>query len=186
MSCACPLCQKTDLTPVKLSYDLPALGCTSCGGVLLSLILYSDWRERHPNELPPKAARREGGDLEIEDTKNALLCPKCRGLMTKYRASADARNVLDLCAHCDEVWFDRGEWSQVEDLALSGQLTRVFSDRWQNDLRKADVAKRAEQRYREQLGDVFEEMSALRERLQDHPKAKEILAYLYTSQTMRR
>lgn len=186
MSAACPVCRKNDLSPVKLSYDLPALGCMSCGGVLLSLILYSDWRDRHPNERPA-SSRGEGAEAaEIDDTKNALLCPKCRGFMTKYRMRADASNVLDLCAHCDEVWFDRGEWSQVEDLALSGQLSRVFSERWQKDLRKAEFAQRAEQRYREQLGEDYEELAALRERLIGHPKAKEILAYLYTSQTVRK
>ena len=185
MSSRCPLCSQSELTPVKLSYDLPALGCMNCGGVLLSLILYSDWRERHPNELPPTSRTESPANPQVEDTKNALLCPKCRGFMTKYKMRADASNVLDLCAHCDEVWFDRGEWSQVEDLALSGQLSRVFTQKWQTDLRKAEVNQRAEKRYQEQLGEDYAELAALRERLRDHPKAKEILAFLYTSQTMR-
>ncbi len=183
MSAACPVCKKPELTPARLQSDLPALGCTGCGGILLSLVSYIDWRERHPDVELATGKAIEVPAAEVVDSKHALLCPKCRRLMTKYRLSADARNVLDLCAHCDEVWFDRGEWTQVEHLARSGQLSRVFSDRWQQQIRKGEAAQRAEDRYREQLGEDYEAMQELRNRLRKHPRAREILAYLYTSQT---
>lgn len=185
MSLSCPVCRNTELTPARLREDLPALGCTRCRGILLSLVVYVDWRDRHPEvQLNPGSAPAIPA-ADISDSRHALLCPKCRGLMTKYRLSADARNVLDLCAHCDEVWFDHGEWTQLESLAQSGQLSRVFSDRWQQQVRKSEAAQRAEQRYQEQLGADYEAMRELRDRLRRHPAAKEILAYLYTSQTSR-
>ena len=185
MSLTCPVCRSNELTPARLRDDLPAQGCTGCGGILLSLVTYVDWRDRHPEVHLAPGSTPNIPAAEVPDSRHALLCPKCRGLMTKYRLSADARNVLDLCAHCDEVWFDKGEWTQLEHLARTGQLSRVFSDRWQQQVRKSEAAQRAEQRYEEQLGSDYAEMRELRDRLRKHPAAKSILAYLYTSQTTR-
>lgn len=175
MSTTCPCCSDVILAPIRLQYDLPALGCSQCSGVLLSLLNYCHWRERH---LQSSVAADRINSADIEDSKRVLLCPKCGRLMSKYRLSANASNALDLCAHCDEVWFDQGEWTQVEGLAAAGQLGKVFTDFYQAALRRTEVEQRAEQRWREQLGDDYEAMRALREHLREHPQAAEILAYL--------
>ena len=81
------------------------------------------------------------------------------------------------------VWFDRGEWSLVEYLARSGQLAKVFDAKWQQRLREEQARRRAEDRWRGQLGEDYERARELRTWIALHPKGKELLAYLYLSQT---
>ena len=122
MASHCPHCKDRNLHPSRIETDLPALSCDGCGGSLLSLVAYRHWRENQPEQVQHAA---ESAVLdEVQDTSVALCCPKCRHFMTKFRVSADARNQIDLCVHCDEAWLDRGEWQLLDNLALAGRLTQ--------------------------------------------------------------
>lgn len=189
MSFECPSCEGSPLRPVRLEPSLPALGCGGCGGALLSLLSWREWRESNPeaSRAPARSTADGAGDsTEVDDSRSTLRCPKCSGFMTKYRFASDARNQIDLCARCDEVWLDDGEWAQLERFALAGQLAHVFTTPWQNRLRNEDAKRRAEERWREQFGDDYPRARELREWLAAHPKGRELLAYLYLSQTERR
>jgi Zn-finger nucleic acid-binding protein len=182
----CPSCAEQPLHPIRLGdADLPALGCAGCGGALLSLISYRDWRDRTGADASTEAANAGAPIGEVSDTQSALRCPKCRGLMTKYRFSSEARNQIDLCDHCDEVWLDHGEWELLGRFALSSQLAAVFTRPWQNRLRSEEAKQRAESRWASTLGDDYEHARELRGWLAGHPRGKELLAYLYLSQTER-
>lgn len=181
MSTACPSCVKRELEATTLDARLPALNCPECRGTLLSLIAYRDWRET--NAAPAHAARDVGEISDVADNIKLLRCPHCDCFMTKFRFSADAKNQIDLCNRCDAVWLDHGEWSLVEHLARSGQLAKVFDSKWQQRLREEQGRRRAEERWRAQLGDDYEKARELRTWLALHPKGKELVAYLYLSQT---
>ncbi len=181
MSLGCPLCPDRPLEPVRLENDLPAQGCANCGGSLLSLVSYRNWREHASPAAPDDAAGASRG--EVGDSASALRCPKCERIMTKYRFAADARNQIDLCAHCDEVWLDHGEWEMLERFAMVDKLAHVFTQPWQNRVR-SDAAKiRVEERWREKLGADYERARDMRAWLATHPNGKDLLAYLYLSQT---
>lgn len=180
----CPSCTEQTLQPIRLGdADLPALGCDACGGALLSLIGYRDWRDRTGAGAAGVTANTDAPPGEVSDTQSALHCPKCRGLMTKYRFSAEARNQIDLCNHCDEVWLDHGEWELLGRFAGTTQLAAVFTRPWQNRLRSEEARQRAETRWASTLGDDYGRARELRGWLAGHPKGKELLAYLYLSQT---
>jgi Zn-finger nucleic acid-binding protein len=183
----CPSCAGSTLGPVRLgNADLPALGCGACGGALLSLITYRDWRDRGGNPQASAAGtdRDSVEDVdEVRDTQSALRCPKCSRLMTKYRFSSETRNHIDLCAHCDEVWLDEGEWELLGRFALSGKLATIFTQPWQYRLRSEEAKLRAEARWAETLGDDYPRAREIRQWLSGHPKGREMLGYLYLSQT---
>jgi len=181
MSTSCPACAKAELRPVTLDDGLPAQACPDCQGTLLSLTDYRSWREHHA--APVRAVEGNDAASVVADSTLLLRCPHCKGFMTKFRFSADARNQLDLCDDCDAVWLDRGEWKLVEHLARNGQLAKVFDAPWQKRLRDEQVRRRAEERWRSQLGEDYEKALELRNWLTVHPKGKELLAYLYLSQT---
>lgn len=176
MASNCPHCAERSLIPSRIEAELPALSCEGCGGSLLSLVAYRHWREHQP-EQPALDGSDEALD-EVKDTSIALCCPKCRHFMTKFRVSADARNQIDLCVHCDEAWLDRGEWQLLDRLALAGKLTQVFTQPWQHRLRSTEAERRAEQLWSERLGDDYERAQALREWLRGNAQARHILAYL--------
>ncbi|MBN8741742.1 MAG: hypothetical protein BGP24_16735 [Lysobacterales bacterium 69-70] len=176
MASNCPHCKDRNLHPSRIEADLPALFCDGCGGSLLSLVAYRHWRENQPEHAPNDG---DGAALdEVQDTSVALCCPKCRHFMTKFRLSADARNQIDLCVHCDEAWLDRGEWQLLDRLALAGRLTQVFTQPWQNRVRSAEAERRAEQLWSERLGANYARAQELREWLRGNAQARDILAYV--------
>lgn len=176
MAINCPRCKERSLNHSRIEADLPALSCDGCGGSLLSLLTYRHWRESQPDEDESHSSAHELA--EVQDTSIALCCPKCRHFMTKFRVSADAGNQIDLCVHCDEAWLDRGEWQLLDQLALSGRLTQVFTQPWQNRVRSTEAERRAEQRWSERLGADYARARELREWLRDSASARDILAYV--------
>jgi Zn-finger nucleic acid-binding protein len=180
MSTRCPSCENAQLHPVRLEHDLPALGCPTCGGALLALVSYRNWRE---HSGPAQAAAQVAPPGAVANSESALRCPKCTRFMTKYRFAADTRNQLDLCSHCDEVWLDDGEWELLESFAIADKLTHVFGNPWQTRVRTQEVQRRAEERWKEKLGDDYERAREIRTWLESHPLARDVLAYLYLSQT---
>ncbi len=179
----CPSCSDQTLAPILLDgADLPALGCSGCGGALLSLVIYRDWRDRTDGAID-SAPAEPATAAEVSDTQSALRCPKCSGFMTKYRFSNEASNQIDLCSHCDEIWLDHGEWELLGRFALSTQLAAVFTRPWQHRLRSDAARQRAESRWRDTLGADYERAREIRGWLTGHPHGKQLLAYLYLSQT---
>ncbi|MBK6728404.1 MAG: zf-TFIIB domain-containing protein [Xanthomonadales bacterium] len=181
MSTPCPSCTSSQLHATALADQLPAESCPDCRGAMLSLIHYRDWRDAHA--APEESVTDAGEASHVDDNKAMLRCPRCNGFMTKFRFSADAANHIDHCDRCDLVWLDHGEWRLVEQLARSGQFAKVFDATWQKRLREEQAKRRAELRWREQLGDDYARAKELRGWLAGHPRGKELLAYLFLSQT---
>ncbi len=150
----CPDCNNPPLRHTLLSDDLPAHACGSCDGVLLSLVAYRAWRDHHgPPEPTPPAV---DASVEVDEAQSARTCPKCRGLMTRYRIASQVSNRLDYCPRCEEVWLDDGEWALVEELARSGHLAAVFTQPWQARVRRELSAGQAQAQLRDILGDDWD------------------------------
>src|SRR4030095_9942753 len=102
----CPRCKVSALEPTMIEQYLPAMGCNTCHGSLVSLLYYRHWAETQnvPSERPPLPSA-----VETVDTTKAIMCPKCSRLMTKYKLTGGVKNRVDVCATCDEAWLDGGE-----------------------------------------------------------------------------
>jgi Zn-finger nucleic acid-binding protein len=129
----CPHCKTPDLKPTMIEEGLPAMGCGTCHGSLVSLLYYRHWAETQ------KAPSGEPGDaaaaLETTDTLTAITCPKCARMMAKYKLTGRVSNRLDVCSTCDEAWLDGGEWELLEALQLSLKMPAIFTDAWQRRIR---------------------------------------------------
>ena len=134
----CPRCKTPDLKPTMIEEDLPAVGCASCQGSLVSLLYYRHWAE---TQKPPTDTTAEVTTITVEttDTTTALMCPKCSRLMMKYRLTGTVSNRLDVCSLCDEAWLDLGEWELLEALQLSHLMPSIFTDEWQRKIRREMV-----------------------------------------------
>lgn len=179
----CPSCQESELVASELQQGLPAHTCRSCHGSLLLLQNYRSWRATLEGAKVDASPDRADQAQATSESQGLLRCPSCRGFMTKYRFSSDTKNQVDLCAQCDAVWLDRGEWILVEHLARAGLLTRVFEAGWQAKLRQEEVRRRAEERWKVQLGDDYERAREIRNWLAGRDKSKELMAYLFLAQT---
>jgi Zn-finger nucleic acid-binding protein len=128
----CPKCKTDNLTPTKLEQDFPSMGCKSCQGTLISLIYYRDWAER--STLPLAIDQLELEQVEDNDSKVALTCPKCGRVMNRYRISDQHQNRLDMCFSCGEAWIDSGEWDLLKSLDLIKNLPVIFTESWQKKI----------------------------------------------------
>ncbi|HEU4625478.1 MAG TPA: hypothetical protein VFS52_11975 [Steroidobacteraceae bacterium] len=130
----CPHCQSSDLKPTMIEEYLPAMGCGSCHGSLVSLLYYRHWAETQKAPVGPPAKPVDA--VETTDTTTAIRCPKCTRLMTKYKLTGSVSNRVDVCATCDEAWLDGGEWELLEALQLSLKMPAIFTDAWQRRIRR--------------------------------------------------
>ena len=132
----CPHCQTAELKPTMIEEYLPAMGCGTCHGSLVSLLYYRHWAEtQKPAPQTPEAAKRVT-TLETTETTKAIMCPKCSRLMTKYKLAGGVSNRVDVCASCDEAWLDGGEWELLEELQLTHKMPAIFTDAWQRRIRE--------------------------------------------------
>jgi len=129
----CPHCQTADLKPTMIEEFLPAMGCSTCHGSLVSLLYYRHWAETQ--KVPADQARKPTSAVETVETTRAIMCPKCSRLMTKYKLAGGVTNRVDVCATCDEAWLDGGEWELLEALQLSLKMPAIFTDEWQRRIR---------------------------------------------------
>jgi Zn-finger nucleic acid-binding protein len=174
----CPVCKTPDLRPTMIEELLPSMGCEQCKGALVGLLYYRHWAENHKPECDMTAA--SAPSEAPEDTTNALRCPKCERIMTKYRLSGAVANRLDVCPTCDEAWLDGGEWELLEQLQLGDKLPSVFTDTWQRKLREESSERTRQDILRRTIGDEdAKKVEALRSWLNAHRAKSTILTYLY-------
>ncbi|MGR9053140.1 MAG: TFIIB-type zinc ribbon-containing protein [Gammaproteobacteria bacterium] len=174
----CPHCKDQTLKPTALAEGLPAETCARCGGALVSLLSYRVWIERNP--VAAQLAREQQSDsrVEADDTRTALNCPKCSGIMTKYRIASAADNKIDLCVRCNDVWLDDGEWELIQSLHLTGKLPEIFYDSWQKRIRKEQSEVLKEQKFKELLGDDYDEIVRIRDWIAGHEQRRTLLDFL--------
>jgi len=154
------------------------MGCPKCEGAVISLLYYRDWIERSAPIVNDDICTATVIE-EINETHSSLTCPKCKKIMSKYRISGNTNSRLDLCASCDEVWLDGGEWELLKSLELSLKMPTVFTEEWQRKLRKQASAEIREKRLLKIVdkNDV-EEIKRIREWLTNHPAKQEIMFFL--------
>ena len=174
----CPYCKTQPLKPIKLSADLPAASCLHCHGALVSLLSYRTWLDRHPVTEQLAADGQAGALVEAVDASLALSCPKCSGIMTKYRIAAGTENKIDLCVRCNEVWLDNGEWELIKSLELADKLPEILYDSWQKQIRKIQNHELKEQKFKELLGADYAEIVRIRNWIADHEQRRTLLDYL--------
>ncbi|GAA6133863.1 hypothetical protein NBRC116188_06520 [Oceaniserpentilla sp. 4NH20-0058] len=173
----CPSCKTTRLLPTKLEARLPAMGCKTCEGALLSLLYYRDWAEQ--GAVDEQATCSDDAAMEEHDSKIALNCPKCSRVMTKYSLAGDVGNRIDLCGNCDEAWLDRGEWALLKSLSLMTSATSIFTENWQRKVRKEKQDASRVARLRASVGSIDTEKAIeVKKWLDKAPHKATIIHYL--------
>ena len=85
----CPACRTSPLQPTKLDDGLLAHGCPQCSGALVAWLYYRDWAERQPQNDEPQA---QVAAEAASESQQALSCPKCAKLMSKFQISGTRAN----------------------------------------------------------------------------------------------
>ncbi|MET0081122.1 MAG: zf-TFIIB domain-containing protein, partial [Candidatus Thiodiazotropha lotti] len=146
-----------------------------CSGILISMLSYRAWLEEtlHQNINPAKEL------IEVDDTKHAMACPKCRNFMTKYRVSDKSKNRLDSCGSCGELWVDGGEWELLASLDLTKNISSILSQPWQKQIVLREADKKHEEKVLGILGEAdYMKVKDLKGWLSSHPEKEVIMRYL--------
>ncbi len=173
---SCPKCPTKVLSPTLLAAGLSAKGCRSCHGVLLDLLSYRAWSDL--SGIDTVDSNDKGSEVEVDDTRQAIVCPNCGALMTKYKISSEIDNKLDYCANCDEAWLDGSEWAQLADMGLRMNLGTIFTEPWQRRVRTDSAESNQEALRQEKYGEDYEKIIQFRDWLSAHPHREAILAIL--------
>jgi Zn-finger nucleic acid-binding protein len=118
----CPSCKNDKLIPSFLEGLFRAHTCSDCGGNWLLIEDYVAWKERNSEHSFVKEEA-----FEIDDAKNALLCPMTGTIMQKYKVSNSSEHRLDYSPSVGGVWLDKGEWQYLKEHNLAGSLNKVFT-----------------------------------------------------------
>ena len=176
----CPHCKTSDLRPTMIDEYLPAMGCGTCHGCLLSLLYYRHWAETR--NASATEAPKTGPAVETSDTTAAIACPKCSRIMAKYKLSGRLSNRLDVCSTCDEAWLDGGEWKLLEVLQLSHRIPAIFTDAWQRRIRRELSEESRREILTRMIGaDAVAKVEGFRAWLAESKDRSHILTYLYRS-----
>ena len=178
----CPRCETPDLQPTLIEQDLPAMGCGTCRGSLVSLLYYRHWAETQKPAMQASVDPSAAAKIETTDTAAALTCPKCGRIMMKYKVSGAVSNRLDVCGLCDEAWLDGGEWELLEALQLSHRLPSIFTDEWQRRIRHELSEETRRSALARAIGsDASARVEEFRAWLAENEHKSQIMTYLFRS-----
>jgi len=174
----CPHCHTPDLMPTLIEEYLPAMGCSTCHGGLVSLLYYRHWAETQKE--PVDAQTKPAAAIETTDTTAAVTCPKCARVMTKYKIDGAVANRVDVCPSCDEAWLDGGEWELLEALHLSLKIPAILTDAWQRRIRNELTAETRRSILTRMIGEAgTKRVEEFRTWLEASGHKSHVLTYLY-------
>jgi len=172
----CPVCKTTDLYPAKLADGLPGFYCSSCEGQLIEILNYRHWCEQTSNNIKEQ---NSPGLNEPQDSSNALICPQCHKLMTKFGISGKTTNKLDLCSNCGRFWVDGGEWNLIKALNLDTHLTKVFNEPWQKAIRAERALLEKDNVLQKLLSkEDYQQLKRIKDWIDKQPCKKQITEYI--------
>lgn len=169
----CPKCKNNELKTTQLDNGLNCLSCESCQGSLLPMFSYLEWIQQQTS-----IALDTDTDITLDNTCNAIQCPKCSGLMTKYLISSHSDNRLDICFRCYETWLDCGEWQLLKFLNILNHLPKIFTEYWQENIRNSIANDLQKQRDIQLFGQHFQDIQKFKNWLDCYSKKDDVLLYL--------
>lgn len=171
----CPKCGGKFVSKY-LEEGLPNYECSSCGGNWLNVNDISMWIDNVDLEHDFEAHPSE--TILSEDNDQALRCPFSGAMMAKYRFSAASEHYIDYSAASGSIWLDKGEWGIIKSLNLVGYVPQFFNTHWQKKVVEDSMDNHIENKYREILGDAFDEVSEFKKKFENSDLLRDIQVYL--------
>ena len=120
----CPKCS-TQMEAVEFGTDIKVMRCTGCYGIYCKSQTLQQLREEWLADSvldkgsPALGAKHNG--------KRDIGCPECGAMMARIRDSEQSHITLDSCPHCEGVFLDAGELTDMKSLTLMDQVRRLLS-----------------------------------------------------------
>lgn len=148
----CPVCKTTSLGVTVLPEGPRAYACKSCGGKFVKVDQYLNWRTVHGKDLPETPAETVA-PLSVVDSGPGKLCPDCGAFLIRHKVGHGVAFHLDRCFRCGGVWLDDKEWDVLQSRNLHDDIHLIFSDAWQNEVKRQE----REESYRQVVDDILDQ-----------------------------
>lgn len=170
----CTSCKQGELTPTFIEGQFRAHICSNCQGYWILIEDYVAWKERNP-----QFTFSDDLHCELDDTKQAILCPITGTIMRKLRLSTSTEHRVDYSASVGGVWLDKGEWELLKNEGLAGSLNAVLTAHWQRNIRINNTKENFSEIYQDKFGeDAYKKVKELREWLYQQSNKADLRAYL--------
>ena len=162
----CPKCEGQQLHYAEGQRTVAQ--CANCGGMFVARgAQVEDQRDPARTTAPTNDAK-------------AGRCPNDHSIMS--RTSIDLANGttihLERCSSCHGIWFDAGEWQVLAHDHLLDSIDEFWTPEYRARHRHDHDAREADARDRAAFGDLYDELKTLAEKLHDHPRRSQALAFL--------
>jgi Zn-finger nucleic acid-binding protein len=172
----CPVCKNFELNKREIEPNLYASDCENCRGRWLSYQEYDVWlkaKDDLPAVLPKKLK------MMIPEFELVRLCPECRRILVKYKVGQNVPFLIDRCGTCAGIWLDKGEWEILKRRNLHDDLQKIFTDHWQEEVKKGETRTHLAKMYEEKFGkEDYAKIIKFKEWMENHEKEDEIISYL--------
>ncbi|MGL6159285.1 zf-TFIIB domain-containing protein [Microbulbifer sp.] len=173
----CTSCNSGVLKPHFLDELFRAHICSACGGNWILIEDYVAWKEHNPQHTFPSDL--DFAQVDVADSRKALLCPVSGAIMQKFRISSRSDRRVDYSPAVGGLWLDKGEWELLKSEGLAGSLNAVVTHQWQQKVRQESARGTFSEIYRQKFGEeVYEKIKDLRAWLQAQPQKADLRAYL--------
>ena len=170
----CTSCKQGELIPSFIEGLFRAHTCSHCGGNWVLIEDYVAWKERNPQHQFDNTL-----DVQLDESKQAVLCPVTGTIMRKLRLSPNTEHRIDYSASVGGVWLDKGEWELLKKEGLAGSLNGVLTAHWQKNIRMSSTKEHFAEIYKEKFGEqTYQKVKELREWLIQQPNKADLRAYL--------
>lgn len=170
----CTACKEGNLIPSFIDGQFRAHTCSSCNGNWILIEDYVTWKEHNP-----QFSFNDNAHCEIDETKQAILCPVSGTIMRKMRLSATTEHRIDYSANVGGVWLDKGEWELLKQEGLAGSLNALLTAHWQKNIRINNTKDNFAEIYKDKFGnETYQKTKQLREWLNEQPNKADLRAYI--------
>ncbi|MCB1024099.1 MAG: zf-TFIIB domain-containing protein [Acidobacteria bacterium] len=174
----CPVCKTRSFESREIEPKLDVEVCKTCRGIWISRENYDVWLDHHGAILPEIPGDADP-NMTIPEFELARLCPKCRRILIKYKVGRNLPFNIDRCGNCAGVWLDRDEWETLKSRNLHDELNRVFTDHWQEEVKRETTRAALKSIYEEKFGEEdYAKIRDFKRWADSHEKGDEILAYI--------
>jgi membrane associated rhomboid family serine protease len=143
---SCPHCRQR-LVRTRITHGFVFV-CNGCRGQGIALAVVR-------RAVPPEICRTLWRQAISGDTQRGAKCPACEQRMREVTSTVgdNAEIRLDLCTHCQFLWFDADEFEQLpHQLPIEEEQPRQLSPQAREAIAIAQVAHLSEQQRGEDFG----------------------------------
>lgn len=170
----CTSCKLGNLAPSFIDGQFRAHTCDNCGGNWILIEDYVSWKERNPEFIFDENQR-----IEVDESKQAILCPVTGTIMRKFRLSSTTEHRVDYSTSVGGVWLDKGEWELLKVEGLAGSLNSLLTAHWQRNIRLNSTKDNFTEIYQDKFGEeTYRKIKELREWLYLQSNKADLRAYL--------